>query len=298
MPEKYVSQVLLNVPSGERFVQVSSEWDVLIDGAKSDGYLAEEALVYSSLCKVRDNIISVSSLPSIVTDTYIEAVDQGADALDCFDRNIELKGSVSAIAVKGILNRLQMYRLGSLSSNVYSLNYNRNQSVLLCTDITTDQYGLDIISKQCSGFAKFDNLTYYVALHERRLQEEQYIVKKRPLISQEQRLEVATSLAHSQTIKFRKENANNSKIRQISEETKLLVNKKAMSYLESPDGSKLSSVDIAEDFISNGGTRLTLMELINKLEALSSLGYFVKTIDYDDTNDIFYTRTNRLVKTK
>ncbi|MEI7632616.1 MAG: hypothetical protein WCJ60_04865 [bacterium] len=298
MPEKYVSQVLLNVPSGERLVQVSSEWDVLIDGVKSDGYLAEEALVYSSLCKVRDNIIAVSVLPSIVTETYLDAVDQGADALDCFDRNIELKGSVSAIAVKGILNRLQMYRLGSLSSNVYSLNYNRNQSVLLCTDITSDQYGLDIISKQCSGFAKFDNLTYYAALHERRLQEEQHVAIKRPIIIQEQRLEVATSLAHSQTIKFRKSNAKNSKYGQISEEHKLLVNKKAMSYLESTDGSKISSVDIAEDFISNGGTRITLMELINKLEALSTLGYFVKTVDHNDLNNIFYTRTNRLLKTK
>lgn len=267
-------------------MSVSPEWVVDINGHTQTGYATEESLVLAAFSKRADTVIGVQELAEVIVATHDAARELGAKSLPVVDMrpNKFLGEGLRLPRVKGIVDRLLRPRLGPVSSSLYHFR-TQPMSYLLCTDITDEAYGLQIIEEQSGKFVA-EHGHYFKAQHARRLREEARWVGA---------FGGAPVPRDQLTEKDSKQPAPE---QPRPADTQTLVKERVLSILESPAGIRFGSGTLRNELVDSGFSRAEAEKFLRTLDGFVRPGYLVKVVDPDNKNDAIYIRTTEDLRRK
>lgn len=314
MGELYVVSVNLLVPSGERLVQVTPDWGVEVDGKHQTGYLPEEALVFSALCAKKDEVLPLEVAPKLVLDVHNDAVSNGATPLSVIDKGLdqETEEGIRRARIIRITDRLLKARLGPLASNIYKLRLTKPISYFLCTDITDEKIGLDIIESSAS-YLKIEHIRRF------RAQRTNHLLDEKRWENAAHRLAYTQQPRSSKpTESFRQFLVNKptsvppktanltlnltglapDRARLSNLDVSSLVKDQIMSILEAEAGCTVSSRQISDKFSALGFSRLQIQQLLDRIDVFIAPGYLVKSADRKEMGHIMYRRTDVKLRKK
>jgi len=294
MENPLLTSIELTVPSGQRLVDITASWCVLVQGKFQNGYSSEEALLFATLADRPDRILKIDELPSLTMATYEKGLELGGTELGIIEMrpNKFTGGQVQAKRIRGVVERLLRPRLGPLASSIYQFRAPK-LSYVLCTDIATPDKGLQIIADQ-SGDDEDVHAAYFVAQHKKRVDEELKYESIRPDDTEAPKPRVRPKPQPQVRSFTRGVTAQNS-----PENVEELSRDKLLAILHGAEGTVTRSVELYYELIqTHGFSRRDADKLLHTVDRFIAAGYIKKAVDPANNQHAIYIRTAEPLRLK
>ncbi len=288
MPESNLTSIELIVPSGPRLVEVTPNWHIQVDGSLQNGYTTEEGLIFAAFSRYADTVLKLEQLPKIIMNTYETGLERGAPELGIIELrpNKFTGGELRTLRIKSVIEHLLQARRGPLSSSLYQFR-SPPMSFLLCTDITTEEPGLEIIAEQ-SGEAEDVHAGYFVAQRKKRVEQESKRSTGSPVGAPRPKAEPQIRSYERVPVVY----ADPETVDKITRE-------KLLSILHGNEGSVTRSVEVYYELVNTQGfSRRDAERLLNTIDRFIPAGYIKKAVDPDNNQHAIYVRTAEPLRTK
>lgn len=297
MQESNLTSIKLIVPGGERLADVTPNWHVQIDGQLQSGYTTEEGLIFAAFSKHPNAVLKIEQLPKIIMSTYEFGLEQGAPKLSFIEQrpNKPKGGELRTLRIKAIIDHILQARRGPLASSLYQF---RSQpiSYLLCTDITTEELGLESIAEQ-SGKNVDTHAAYFVAQRKKRVEQEQKHTGGKP---------VNVAPKSKQNLEPRHEPKPLARVLKRGpalytdpETVQHITREKLLAVLHGDEGTITRTVEVYYDLVNNQGfSRRDAERFLNTIDRFIAAGYLRKAVDPKNEQHAVYVRTAEPIRIK